>query len=112
MAALRDLDGPDWKFMSRPRGPNSIKYQPRNASGGELSFQGGRFELIASIVTAVGQSNCWGSSAIIVTWDDCAASTVPPAFFDDQGGLGFRVLILVVSSYVKTRHDFTYAIRV
>jgi phospholipase C len=58
---------------------------------------------VGSVVNAVGQSNYWDSTAIIVTWDDFGGffDPVPPAFFDDQGGLGFRVPMLVISPYVK-----------
>ncbi|HEY3676549.1 MAG TPA: alkaline phosphatase family protein [Candidatus Tumulicola sp.] len=58
---------------------------------------------IASVVNAVGKSSYWNSTAIIVTWDDWGGffDPVPPAFIDDQGGLGFRVPMLVVSPYVK-----------
>jgi phospholipase C len=74
---------------------------------------------IASIVNAVGQSNYWGSTAIIVTWDDWGGfyDPVPPAFFDNQGGLGFRVPMLVVSPYVKqgtishTQYEFASILR-
>jgi phospholipase C len=58
---------------------------------------------VASVVNAVGQSSYWNSTAIIVTWDDFGGfyDSVPPAFFDNQGGLGFRVPMLVISPYVK-----------
>jgi phospholipase C len=58
---------------------------------------------VASVVNAVGQSSYWDSTAIIVTWDDFGGlyDEVPPAFFDNQGGLGFRVPMLVISPWVK-----------
>lgn len=58
-------------------------------------------EWVSSIVNAVGQSNYWDSTAVIVTWDDFGGyfDHERPAFFDDLGGLGFRVPMLVISPY-------------
>jgi phospholipase C len=57
---------------------------------------------VSSIVNAVGKSNYWDSTAVIVTWDDFGGyfDHEPPPFFDDMGGLGFRVPMLVISPYV------------
>ena len=45
----------------------------------------------------------WDSTTIIIVWDDWGGfyDHVPPPFFDKQGGLGFRVPMLVVSPYVN-----------
>ncbi|HVN68240.1 MAG TPA: alkaline phosphatase family protein [Candidatus Binatia bacterium] len=58
---------------------------------------------VASIVNAVGQSNYWDSTAVIVVWDDWGGfyDHEPPPFFDNWGGLGFRVPMLVVSAYAR-----------
>jgi phospholipase C len=58
---------------------------------------------VASIVNAVGQSSYWNSTAIVVVWDDWGGfyDHVPPPFFDDFGGLGFRVPMLVISPYAR-----------
>jgi phospholipase C len=58
---------------------------------------------IASIVNAVGESSYWDSTAIIVVWDDWGGfyDHVQPPFFDDFGGLGFRVPMLVISPYAR-----------
>ncbi len=58
---------------------------------------------IAQIVNAVGESSYWNSTAIIVVWDDWGGfyDHVPPPFFDDFGGLGFRVPMLVISPYAR-----------
>jgi phospholipase C len=58
---------------------------------------------IAQIVNAIGESDYWNSTAIILVWDDWGGfyDHVPPAFFDDAGGLGFRVPAIVISPYVK-----------
>jgi phospholipase C len=57
---------------------------------------------VASVVNAVGQSNYWNSTAIVVLWDDWGG------FYDHVapqqtgwGGLGFRIPMLVLSPYVK-----------
>ncbi|HEV3091968.1 MAG TPA: alkaline phosphatase family protein [Candidatus Cybelea sp.] len=58
---------------------------------------------VASVVNAVGGSKYWNSTAIIILWDDWGGlyDHVAPPFRDDQGGLGFRVPMLVVSPYSK-----------
>jgi phospholipase C len=76
-------------------------------------------EWIASVVNAVGKSSYWDSTAIIVTWDDWGGffDPVEPAHFDNQGGLGFRVPMLVISPYVKkgtlshTQYEFGSIVR-
>jgi phospholipase C len=59
---------------------------------------------VAGVVNAIGRSPAWKSTVIIVVWDDWGGyyDHVPPAFFDNQGGLGFRVPMLVISPYSKT----------
>jgi phospholipase C len=59
---------------------------------------------VASIVNAVGQSQYWKSTAILITWDDWGGfyDHVKPPITDTMGGLGFRVPFLVVSPYAKT----------
>jgi phospholipase C len=56
---------------------------------------------VASVVNAVGQSSYWQNSAVIVLWDDWGGfyDHVPPKFFDQWGGLGFRVPMIVISPY-------------
>ena len=58
---------------------------------------------VASVVNAIGKSQYWNSTAVIVVWDDWGGfyDPVPPPFQDDQGGAGFRVPMLVISPYVK-----------
>jgi phospholipase C len=68
---------------------------------------------VASIVNAIGNSPYWSNTAIFVTWDDWGGwyDHVAPLIFD-QYTYGFRVPLLVVSSYAKrgyvshVRHDF------
>lgn len=58
---------------------------------------------VASVVNAVGQSSYWNSTAIVILWDDWGGlyDHVAPPFRDDQGGLGFRVPMIVVSPYAR-----------
>jgi phospholipase C len=57
---------------------------------------------VASVVNAIGTSSYWNSTAIVVVWDDWGGfyDHRTPAFFDNAGGLGFRVPMLVISPYV------------
>jgi phospholipase C len=58
---------------------------------------------VASIVNAVGRSQYWDSTAIVVVWDDWGGwyDHVPPPQLD-YAGLGIRVPMIVVSPYAKT----------
>jgi len=64
---------------------------------------------VASIVNAVGESPYWDSTAIVVVWDDWGGfyDHEPPPFFDDWGGLGFRVPMLIVSAYARETNPGT-----
>ncbi len=64
---------------------------------------------VSSIVNAVGESKYWKSSAIVVLWDDWGGyfDHVPPPMYDDQGGLGFRFPMIIISPYVKAHVDHT-----
>ncbi|MBV8196946.1 MAG: hypothetical protein JO263_02315 [Candidatus Eremiobacteraeota bacterium] len=57
---------------------------------------------VASVVNAIGQSQFWKSTTIIVLWDDWGGffdHVAPVQFTDKFGGLGFRVPCLIVSPY-------------
>jgi phospholipase C len=58
---------------------------------------------VASVVNAIGESQYWNSTAIMVVWDDWGGfyDPVKPPKRDDQGGAGFRVPMLVISPYVQ-----------
>jgi phospholipase C len=64
---------------------------------------------VASVVNALGESSYWNSTAIVILWDDWGGlydNAKPPCLSkaqcrDDQGGLGFRVPMIVVSPYAK-----------
>ncbi len=57
---------------------------------------------VASIVNAVGSSQYWSKSAIIVVWDDWGGfyDNAPPPQLDYRG-LGMRVPCLIISPYAK-----------
>ena len=68
---------------------------------------------VASVVNAIGESQYWNSTAIVVVWDDWGGlydNLDPPQ--RAYGGLGYRVPALVVSPYAKagyispTLYDF------
>ncbi len=83
-----------------PDNPNSD--HPGNGSDTGPSW-------VASIVNAVGKSDYWSTSAVIVVWDDWGGffDHEPPPFFDQWGGLGFRVPMLVVSPYAREAYPST-----
>jgi phospholipase C len=58
---------------------------------------------VASVVNAIGQSQYWDSTVIVVVWDDWGGlyDNAAPPFQDEYGGLGFRVPMLVVSPYAR-----------
>ncbi len=58
---------------------------------------------VGSVVNAIGESQYWNSTAIVVVWDDWGGfyDHVPPPFFDRWGGLGFRVPLLIASPYAR-----------
>lgn len=64
---------------------------------------------VAQIVNAVGKSKYWKTSAIVVLWDDWGGyyDHVSPPFYDDQGGLGFRFPMIIISPYVQTHVEHT-----
>jgi phospholipase C len=83
-----------------PNGPNSDHPAEQSDTGPSW---------VASIVNAIGQSRYWKSSAVVVIWDDWGGfyDHVPPPFYDNQGGLGFRLPMLIVSPYVQAHVEHT-----
>jgi phospholipase C len=57
---------------------------------------------VASIVNAIGTSSYWGSTAIVVVWDDWGGlyDNVAPTI-THYGGRGFRVPALIISPYAR-----------
>jgi phospholipase C len=74
---------------------------------------------VGAVVDAIGRSQYWKSTAIAIVWDDWGGfyDHEPPAFFDNMGGLGFRVPLLVVSPYVpkgeisQTQYEFASVLK-
>ncbi len=69
---------------------------------------------VASVVNAIGQSQYWQNTAIIITWDDWGGwyDHVAPPPGKNSYEYGFRVPLIVVSPYAKVgyiskqTHDF------
>jgi phospholipase C len=66
---------------------------------------------VAAIVNAIGQSQYWNSTAIIVMWDEWGGwydHVLPKQYADPvtgaYEGLGYRVPLLIVSPYAKKGH--------
>jgi phospholipase C len=58
---------------------------------------------VAQVVNAIGNSPAWKSTVILIVWDDWGGwydHVAPPGPRED-GGLGFRVPMIVVSPYAK-----------
>jgi phospholipase C len=68
---------------------------------------------VANVVNAIGESRYWGSTAIVVLWDDWGGwyDSVPPPQVDFRG-LGERVPCIIISPYARagyvshTRYEF------
>jgi len=85
-----------------------------------LSNNGSGPSWVASIVNAIGNSQYWGNTAIIITWDDWGGwyDHVAPKVINDGVSwgsgyvYGFRVPLVIVSPYAKAKyishvtHDF------
>ena len=125
-AVLTDIyNGPEWKTnVSMPETnifddiqngalPAVSWITPKQANsdhpGGKGTPDNGP-EWVASVVNAIGESSYWNTTAIVIVWDDWGGyyDHESPPFFDNAGGLGFRVPILVASPYVpKNEVDHT-----
>ncbi|MGB6517402.1 MAG: alkaline phosphatase family protein [Candidatus Cybelea sp.] len=59
---------------------------------------------VASLVNAIGESQYWSSTAIVIFWDDYGGWYDPEApTYVDYDGLGLRIPMIVVSPYAKKR---------
>ncbi len=68
-----------------------------------LSNDGGGPSWVASVVNAIGNSQYWANTAIIITWDDWGGwydHVAPPSIINSYE-YGFRVPLIVVSPYAK-----------
>ena len=73
---------------------------------------------VAAVVNAIGQSQFWDNTAIVVLWDDWGGfyDNVPPPQLDFKG-LGLRVPCIIISPYAKrhyvshTQYEFGSVLR-
>jgi len=88
---------------------------PTNASSDHASGNDGSGpSWVASVVNAIGGSQYWKDTAIIITWDDWGGwyDHVPPPSIHGSYEYGLRVPLIVVSPYAKAAyishvtHDF------
>jgi phospholipase C/sugar lactone lactonase YvrE len=117
--------GPDWANVIIPQTQvlNDIANgQLPNVSwvipdGGDSDHPSGNLgtgpSWVAAVVNAIGNSQYWGNTAIIITWDDWGGwydHVAPPIYNSYE--YGFRVPLIVVSPYAKqgyvshVTHDF------
>ncbi|MGA2353538.1 MAG: alkaline phosphatase family protein [Terriglobales bacterium] len=70
------------------------------------SNTGGGPSWVANIVNAIGTSQFWANTAIIVTWDDWGGwyDHVPPPTIRDSYEYGLRVPLIVISPYAKPKY--------
>jgi phospholipase C len=71
------------------------EHPPANISTGQA--------YVTTLINAIMRSPCWGSTAILLSWDDWGGyydNVVPPSI--DQNGYGLRVPGIVISPYAKT----------
>jgi phospholipase C len=95
-----------------PIGENS-DHPDEKGAGGKYVDNGPSW--VANVVNQIGESQYWNSSAIVVLWDDWGGfydHVPPPCLYksqcrDNQGGLGFRVPMIIVSPYVKAHVEHT-----
>lgn len=86
---------------------NSTSDHPGGTDGSGPSW-------VASVVNAIGNSQYWKDTAIIITWDDWGGwfDHVPPPLIHGSYEWGLRVPLIVVSPYAKAKyishvnHDF------
>jgi phospholipase C len=97
---LTDISGGDLAQMSWVVPDFADSDHPGSASDHGPSW-------VASIVNAIGESQYWNSTAIIVVWDDWGGFYDPVVPLctsgspcrDNQGGPGFRVPMIAISPY-------------
>jgi phospholipase C len=97
---LTDISGGNLAQMSWVVPDNEDSDHPGSGSDDGPSW-------VASIVNAIGESQYWNSTAIIVVWDDWGGFYDPVVPLcasgspcrDNQGGPGFRVPMLVIAPY-------------
>jgi phospholipase C len=94
--------------------PNVVWVTPTaHASDHPGTSDGSGPSWVATVVDAIGESSYWGSTAILVTWDDWGGwydHVKPPQY--NAYELGFRVPLIVIGPYAKksyvshVQHEF------
>lgn len=109
--------GPDWKNVSIPN--TRIFKDIKGGTLPQVSWLIPKIEdsdhpasgynygpsWVTSVVNAIGESQYWNSTAIVVIWDDWGGwyDPVPPPKLD-YTSLGMRVPMIVISPYAKHHH--------
>jgi phospholipase C len=108
-----DISSPDTNVLTDITSGNLAQVSWVMPHGGASDHPGGGSgncgpDWVASIVNAVGKSQYWNNTAIIIMWDEWGGwydHVIPPQYADPftgaQEGLGFRVPLLIVSPYAK-----------
>ena len=96
-----DAERPD-RHYERAFGERHLGYadQARLGSPGKAGDRGPSW--VGAIVNAIGESQYWNYTAIVVVWDDWGGwyDNAPPPQLDFRG-LGIRIPCLIVSPYAK-----------
>lgn len=109
--------GPDWKYVDTPQ--TNVLLDARSNSLPSVSWVIPDFadsdhtgnnsntgpSWVASVVNAVGRSEAWNSTAIIVLWDDWGGyydNVAPPQY--GFAGLGIRVPCIIISPYARAHY--------
>jgi phospholipase C len=80
---------------------------PRASSDHDMLSDGSGPSWVSAVVNAVGESQYWNNTAIIVTWDDWGGfydHVPPPGGFINSNEPGLRVPLLVISPYAKKKY--------
>ena len=86
--------------------PDGASSDHPGCTGDECDSQGKGPSWVASIVNAIGQSQFWADTAIIVTWDDWGGwfdHEAPPIRNTNSYEYGLRVPLIVISPYAKSQ---------
>ena len=107
---------PDWQVVNDVANGNLADVTWVMPHGGASDHAGGGSGAcgpawVTEVVNAVGQSQYWKSTAIIVTWDEWGGwfdHILPPQYPNPETkayeGLGYRVPLIVISPYAKTHY--------
>jgi phospholipase C len=106
---------PDWQVLTDISGGNLAHVSWVMPHGGASDHPGSGSgdcgpAWITGIVNAIGKSQYWKSTAIIITWDEWGGwfdHEVPPQIKNKSHvyeGLGYRVPLIIVSPYAKNRY--------